>query len=85
MNTPYKVEYLESHVLEKNVEWKRKATIDGYYTSKDLEALILERAKQGYELFSIVPLTGSAVKSPYSVTTTIGFMVTFKMGTVSTT
>ena len=75
---PYKVEYLESHIQNKTEGWNRKGNIDGFHTSKDLEALIIERSKEGYEVFNVATVTGTAVKPPYTLVTTIGFMVTFK-------
>jgi len=75
---PYKVVYLESAITNKSIDWNRKGNIDGLSTSIELEALLIEQNKHGFELFSITPLIGTAVKSPYSANTTIGFMVTFK-------
>ena len=75
---PYKVLHIESSILAKSDDWLLKGNIDGYHTSKDVEALVLEQEKAGYVLFGITPLTGMAVKSPYTVTTTVGLLVTFK-------
>ena len=75
---PYKVVYLESQILDKNLDWNRKGNADGVHTAKDLEALLVEQAEQGYVLDTITPVTGTAVQSPYSITTTIGYMVTLR-------
>ena len=79
MNHPYRVDYIESHILEKNTDWMRKGTVDGYFTSKEIEALLIARKKEGYELVSITPLAGIAINKPYAVNTTVGFMVTFRL------
>ncbi len=78
MDHKYIVKYLDSQILSRDDEWKRKGNMDGLNTSNDLEALILEQSGKGYDLVSITPVNGIAVKSPYSINTTIGFMVTFK-------
>ena len=75
---PYKVVYLESTIINKSIDWNRKGNTDGLSTSMELEALLIEEDKNGFELFSITPIMGNAIKSPYTSYTTIGLMVTFK-------
>ncbi len=75
---PYEVVYLESSILEKNSKHLRKGNLDGLSTSKELEALLIEKKKDGFELHNLTPLNGVVVASPYSINTTIGFLVTFK-------
>ena len=75
---PYKVVYLESSILKKTSENLKKGNLDGLSTSKELEALLIEEKNNGFDLHKLTPVNGSVTASPYTINTTIGFMVTFK-------
>ncbi|MDH3650852.1 MAG: hypothetical protein OEQ53_14295 [Saprospiraceae bacterium] len=75
---PYKVVFVENTFLKKTVGQIRKGNVDGMTTSKELEALLVEKHEEGFELKDISPVNGLVVSSPYSINTTLGFMVTFK-------
>lgn len=74
---PYKVVYLDSTFFPKRKF--RHGYLDGLTTSKELEALLIEQEKEGYDLVSIVPIVGnlSITKHVYTDETT-GFMVTLR-------
>ena len=57
----------------------RKGNVDGVTASKELEALILDKSSEGFELHRITPETGLVVASPYSMSATLGFMVAFRL------
>ena len=77
MNYPYKVIYLETTILQK--KWAVKGHLDGLTTAKELEALLLEQDKNGYEVFSIAPMnTNSVGAGAMPVIVSAGFMITFK-------
>jgi len=61
---PYKVIYLESPILKKTSEHLRKGNMDGLTSSKELEALLIEQKKEGFELRNITPLAGTVIASP---------------------
>jgi hypothetical protein len=76
---PYKVVYLAAIQLTKAKDWIKEGSMDGVSTATDLEALLVEQEKAGYELVTMVPLTGNIAKSTSFVNTTTGFMVTFRL------
>ena len=80
---PYRVLYVESTYMRRGSDWKKSGKLDGFSTSKEIEALILEQNEEGYELVSITPLAGTIIASPYSINTTTGFIVTFKLNRTS--
>ncbi len=75
----YQVVYHDCSRLAKSSGMYRKGNVDGVTASKELEALILEKSSEGYELHSITPVTGLVVASPYSMSATLGFMVAFRL------
>ncbi|MEM1321821.1 MAG: hypothetical protein AAGG75_16295 [Bacteroidota bacterium] len=56
---PYKVNFLETSFLKPKGFNRVHGKIDGLTTSKELEAMIIEEDKLGYELHSITPMTGN--------------------------
>ncbi len=79
---PYKVIYLDSTFVTKRKF--QHGYLDGLTTSKELEALLIEQDKEGYDLFSIVPIVGNVSPAKYVITDeTTGFLVTFKKKTES--
>ncbi|GAB5551577.1 MAG: hypothetical protein Sapg2KO_11680 [Saprospiraceae bacterium] len=78
---PYKVIYLPATQLKKSKDWVREGSLDGVTTSTELEALLLEQDKNGYELVSIIPSTGNIAKSATFVNTLMGLIVTLKLKT----
>lgn len=76
---PYKVIYLPASQLKKSKDWYKEGSLDGVTTSNELEALLLEQDKDGYELVSIIPSTGNIAKSASFVNTLMGLIVTFKL------
>ena len=75
---PYQVIYLPATQLKKSKDWVKEGSLDGVTTSTELEALLIEQDKNGYELLSIVPSTGNIAKSASFVNTLTGLIVTFK-------
>ena len=75
---PYKIIYLPSTISKKKTDSLQKGNIDGMVISHEMEALLIEQDKEGYDLISITPIVGTVIASPYSISTTTGFMVTFK-------
>ena len=77
---PYKVVYLESSKIGRVRKWTISGSpLDGPATAKDLEALLVEQAEQGYELVSITPMESTHyLKTGVPVQATAGFVVTFK-------
>lgn len=74
----YKVKYLPATQLKKSKDWVKEGSLDGMTTATELEALLIEEDKNGYELVSIVPSTGNIAKSATFVNTMMGLIVTFK-------
>ncbi|MEM6377658.1 MAG: hypothetical protein AAF705_05575, partial [Bacteroidota bacterium] len=65
--------------LKKSKDWVKEGSLDGVTTATELEALLIEQDKQGYELISIVPGTGNIAKSASFVNTLTGLIITFKL------
>ncbi len=79
---PYKVIFLESTFMKKKKI--RKGFLDGLTTSRELEALLVDQQKQGFEFVSMVPVTGTTSITLGTVyNETLGFMVTFKKMEIS--
>ncbi len=75
----YKVEFLETSIAKSTWKDTVRGEVDGRTTSKDLEAMLLEKDKEGYELVSVVPTTGVVkISSTVHHVMTAGFMVTFR-------
>ncbi len=76
---PYKVIFIESSYDPKKTKSNVLGYIDGYLTSNEIEALLVEQHNIGYTLVQIVPINGNVTgKIGYPNQVTIGFMVTFK-------
>jgi hypothetical protein len=75
---PYKVIYLEGTYLTKKGKHHLAGHLDGMDTANDLEALIIEQANAGYELYMVTPIQGLVTARMSMPQTTTGFMVTFK-------
>ena len=73
----HKVIYLETSTQKKGMfKFER---MDGLKTSVELEALLIEQERKGYELLSITPLTGNiGANANYPIAFTVGLLVTFK-------
>ena len=79
----YKVVYVESSFLKKKkaLAVHNEGQVDGYSLSRDLEALLVDEEKQGYEVFSIVPIASNIGKFGQTLSITRGLMVTLKRKT----
>ena len=75
---PYKVIYLPATQLKKRKDGEKEGSLEGGTTATELEALLVEQDKNGYELVSIVPGTGNMAKSTTFVNTLMGLIITFK-------
>ena len=77
---PYKVVHLACPFIKKKkvLAMHNEGMVDGYTLSRELEALILEEHKQGFEVFDITPIASNVEKFGHSLSVTKSLMVTFK-------
>ncbi len=77
---PYKVTFLASEFLKKKhaLSALNEGIIDGLTLAQQLEALLIEEHKSGYEVFNISPIAGNVDKFGQSLSITKGLVVTFK-------
>ncbi len=76
----YKVVYVESNFIKKKnpLAVHNEGKIDSYTLAKELEALLLEESKDGFEVFAITPIASNVDKFGHALSITRGLMVTFK-------
>ncbi len=76
---PYKVAFVASTFqARKALTFKNEGVVNGYTLSRDLEALILEEDKAGYELVNLSPVASNVEKFGMSLSITQGMLVTFR-------
>ena len=76
-----RVKYLPSTFVRKTKDAQKIGKLDGVATAKEIEALIIEQEKEGYQLFSITPLPGQVHTAVSYFQTVTGFMITFQKQT----
>lgn len=75
----YKTVFLESTFVQKKGRSTVKGHVDAWTTSRDLEALLIEEDKSGFELVTVSPVNSNVVGAMgYPVTVTIGLIVTLR-------
>ncbi|MEM9822708.1 MAG: hypothetical protein AAF985_16620 [Bacteroidota bacterium] len=73
----YKVIFQPNTLLPPKGVGRLPGRVDGLTAAVELEALITEKAKEGYELVSIIPNIGNINEYGYACSVTVGYMVTF--------